>query len=84
MHLLFKIIFLSHLRPLPLSLSLSVTHLRASLPGGFARELLVVQLTLLQQVQDVLSLHTNGREIHKKKRDERLPSVAILVPKEAC
>lgn len=46
--------------------SLSLTHLGASLPGGFAHQLLVIQFTLLQQIQDVLLLHTNTYSTKKK------------------
>lgn len=42
-----------------LSLSLTLTHLRSSLPGRLAHQLFVVQFTLLQQIQNVLLLHAN-------------------------
>lgn len=45
--------------PTSLSLSLTLTHLRSSLPGRLAHQLFVVQFTLLQQIQNVLLLHAN-------------------------
>lgn len=39
----------------------TLTYLWATLPRGFSHQLLIVQFTLLQQIQDVLLLNTNQR-----------------------